>query len=48
MEKNPTSSFKIGGILEKKIKNPYGKQALFSAKKNFSDFAETSLMISLR
>ena len=47
MEKNPTSSFKIGGILEKKIKNPYGKQALFSAKKNFSDFAENLQKCSL-
>ena len=45
MEKNPTSSFKIGGILGKN-QNPHRQQALFYAKKIFAHFAETSLIIS--
>ena len=48
MEKNPTLSFKIGGILGKKNQIPHWQQALFFVKKIISDFAETSLMISLQ
>ena len=33
MEKNPTSSFKIGGILEKKSKTLMGNRHFFSRKK---------------